>query len=312
MAFQEVFDRRLAHAEFKRSEEERPLKQIFGVGEMKIPAFNDRIERKYQIGISENEVAGFWRDLRSILGPYGLAPAQEITSVGSVYFDNKDCDLLRYSLFGRLMIVRVRTYEMFGRLPKPITDFWVEVKTAVGERSKKRRIRLTKSALLEFLEGRDAEEAVFEYNENGAGRDVIGDLYRETQETVVTMGLNPILLVLCKRVAFQGKGERLSIDWDIQYHHVSNDIFDNDSWKYLAEKPAGKADKVILETKYVEGDVPVWFGELQRRYPIWRREFLKPVEGMGFLFKGPLKHHKEADTFIRMIESYLANSQPLG
>jgi len=312
MAFQEVFDRCLAGAELKCSKEERPLKQIFGVGEMNIPAFNDRIERKYQIGISENEVAGFWRDLRSILGPYGLAPVQDITSVGSVYFDNKDCDLLRYSLFGRLMIVRVRTYEMFGRLPKPITDFWVEVKTAVGERRKKRRIRLTKSALLEFLEGRDAEEAVFEYNENGAGRDVIGDLYRETQETVLTMGLKPILMVLCKRVAFQGKGERLSIDWDIQYHHVSNDIFDNDSWKYLAEKPAGKADKVILETKYVEGDVPVWFGELQRRYPIWRREFLKPVEGMGFLFKGPLKQHKEADTFVRMTESYLANSQPLG
>jgi hypothetical protein len=280
--------------------------------EMKVPAFNDRIERKYQIGIGENEVAGFWRDLRSILGPYGLAPVQEITSVGSVYFDNKDCDLLRYSLFGRLMIVRVRTYEMFGRLPKPITDFWVEVKTAVGERRKKRRIRLTKSALLEFLEGRDAGESVFDYNGNGARRDIIGDLYRETQETVLTMGLKPILLVICKRVAFQGNGERLSIDWDVQYHQVSSDIFDNESWKYLVENPAGTADKVILETKYVEDGVPVWFGELQRRYPIWRREFLKPVEGMGFLFKGPLKQHKEADTFVSMIDSYLANGQPLG
>jgi hypothetical protein len=280
--------------------------------EMKVPAFNDRIERKYQIGIGENEVAGFWRDLRSILGPYGLAPVQEITSVGSVYFDNKDCDLLRYSLFGRLMIVRVRTYEMFGRLPKPITDFWVEVKTAVGERRKKRRIRLTKSALLEFLEGRDAGESVFDYNGNGARRDIIGDLYRETQETVLTMGLKPILLVICKRVAFQGNGERLSIDWDVQYHQVSSDIFDNESWKYLVENPAGRADKVILETKYVEDGVPVWFGELQRRYPIWRREFLKPVEGMGFLFKGPLKQHKEADTFVSMIDSYLANGQPLG
>jgi VTC domain len=297
MAFQEVIDRCMAHSELECSAEERPLKRIFGVGEMNIPAFNDRIERKYQIGISEYEVAGFWRDLRSILGPYGLAPVQDITSVGSVYFDNKDCDLLRYSLF--------------GRLPKPITDFWIEVKTAVGERRKKRRIRLTKSALLELLDGRDAGEIVFECNENGAGRDVIGDLYRETQETVLTMALKPILLVLCKRVAFQGRGERLSIDWDVQYHHVSNDIFDNDSWKYLAEKPAGKADKVILETKYVEGDVPVWFGELQRRYPIWRREFLKPVEGMGFLFKGPLRQHKEADTFLRMTESYLANSHPL-
>jgi len=312
MTFQEVFDRRLAHAELECSAEETLPKWILRMREMKVPAFNDRIERKYQIGISENEVAGFWRDLRSVLGPYGLAPVQEITSVGSVYFDNKDCDLLRYSLFGRLMILRVRTYEMFGRLPKPMTDFWVEVKTAVGERRKKRRIRLRRSELLEFLDGRDAGETVFECNKNGAGRDVIGDLYRETQETVLTMGLQPGLLVLCKRVAFQGKGERLSIDWDVQYHHVSSDIFDKDSWKYLVEEPAGKAGKVILETKYVEGGGPVWFSELKRRYHIWRREFLKPVEGMGFLFKGPLKQHKEADTFVPMIGSYLANSQPLG
>ena len=279
---------------------------------MKTPAFNDRIERKYQIGITESEVAGFWRDLRSFLRPYGLAPLQEITSVGSVYFDNKDCDLLRYSLFGRLMVVRVRTYEMFGRLPKPITDFWVEVKTAIGERRRKRRLRLTKTALVEFLEGRDAGETVFECNKNGVGRNVIADLYRETQETVFTMGLKPILMVLCKRVAFQGKGERLSIDWDVQYHHVTNEIFNHDSWKYLVEKPAGKSDKVILETKYLDCEVPAWFIELQRTYPIWRREFLKPVEGMGFLFRGPLKQHKEADTFVPMIESCLANSQPLG
>jgi hypothetical protein len=131
-----VFDRRLAQAELERSAEETLLGGFSG-REMKVPAFNDRIERKYQIGISEYEVAGFWRDLRSVLRPYGLVPAQEITSVGSVYFDNKDFDLLRYSLFGRLMIVRVRTYEMFGRLPKSITEFWVEVKTAVGERRKK-------------------------------------------------------------------------------------------------------------------------------------------------------------------------------
>lgn len=279
---------------------------------MNIPAFNDRIERKYQIRIGENEVAGLWRDLRSFLSPYGFAPVQEITSVGSVYFDNKDCDLLRYSLFGRLMIVRVRTYEMFGRLPKPITNFWVEVKTAAQERRRKRRIRLKKSELLEFLEGREAGESVYEGNKTVAGRDVIGPLYRETQETVLTMGLKPILLVLCKRVAFQSNGERLSIDWDVQYHRVSYEIFDKESWKDIVEEPAGKSSKVILETKCLESGDPVWFGELQHRYPIRRSEFLKPVEGMGFLFKGPLKQHVQAETFVRMIENYLANSHPLG
>ena len=275
---------------------------------MKKPFFNDRIEKKYQVGISESEVANLWLDLRSFLGPYGLAPVQEITSVGSVYFDNKDCDLLRYSLFGRLMLVRVRTYEIYGRPPKPITKYWVEVKTAAGDRRKKKRFPLTKSTLLEFLEGRDAGESVFDYNSNCAERDVLRDLYRETQETVLTFGLKPVLLVIYKRVAFQSEVERLSIDWDVQYHYVTN-VFDYSSWKYLVEEPAGKGDKVILEMKYLRGGGPAWFSELQRRYPIREREYLKPIEGMGFLFQGSLKQHKEANSFRRMIDAYMASSR---
>jgi hypothetical protein len=271
--------------------------------------FNDRIEKKYQVGISESEVAGLWRDLSSFLGPHGLAPVQEITSVGSVYFDNKDCDLLRYSLLGRLMLVRIRTYEIYGRLPEPISEYWVEVKTAADERRKKKRFRLTKSALLEFLEGRDAGESVFDYNRHDAEWELIGDLYRHTQETVLTLGLKPILLVIYKRVAFQSEVERLCIDWDVQYHYVTKDFFDYDSWKYLVEKPTGRGGKVILELKYLQGAVPAWFSELQRRYPIWNREYLKPVEGMGFLFEGPLKHHKEANSFLGMIGAYMTNSQ---
>lgn len=272
-------------------------------------SFNDRIEKKYQVGISESEVAGLWRDLRSFLGSYGLAPVQEITSVGSVYFDNKDCDLLRYSLFGRLMLIRLRCYEMYGRPPEPITEYWVEVKTAADERRKKRRFRLTKSALLEFLEGREAGENVFDYNKDNADRDVVRDLYRETQETILTMGLKPLILVIYKRIAFQNEVERLSIDWDLQYYYATKDILEADSWKYLAEPPAGKSDTVIMEVKYLEGGIPDWFSELQRRYPIWKREYLKTLEGMGLLFQGPLKHHREANFFLPRIDDYLANSQ---
>ena len=231
--------------------------------------------------------------------------------MASVYFDNKDCDLLRYSLFGRLMLVRLRSYETYGRPPGPITEYWVEVKTAADERRKKRRFRLTKGALLEFLEARDAGESVIDCNGHIAEADLIRDLYRDTQETVFTMGLQPILLVVYKRVAFQNENERLSIDWDVQYHYVTNDVLDYDSWKYLVEKPAGKSDRVILEMKYLHGGVPGWFHELQQRHPIQRREYLKPIEGMGFLFQGPLRHHKEANYFLPIIEAYMGHSQRL-
>jgi len=110
---------------------------------MTFPVFKDRIEKKYQLGVDESHVADLWREMTLFLAPYGLAPVQEITSVGSVYFDNKDYDLLHYSLLGRLMLVRIRAYELYGRPPEPIKEYWVEVKTAQGERRTKRRFRLT-------------------------------------------------------------------------------------------------------------------------------------------------------------------------
>ena len=274
---------------------------------MKVPAFNDRVEKKFQIAIEENEVASLWRDLGSVLRPHGLEPVQEITSVGSVYFDNKDFDLLRFSLLGHLMLFRTRAYELYGRAPGPISEYWVEVKTAQGARRKKRRFPLTKNALFEFLEGREFSAAPNDHIPRTGEPDL--ECYRQSQETMVTMGLSPILLVTCKRVAFQGESARLSIDWDVEYHGAAIDIYDFDSWKYLTQLSAGRAGKVILELKCLSDErAPLWFSELQQRYPIWEREYLKPVEGMGFLFQGPLKHHKDANYFLPLINAYMENS----
>jgi hypothetical protein len=275
---------------------------------MHVPAFNDRIEIKFHLGIDEKEVAALWSDLRSFLQPYGLQPVQEITSVGSVYFDNKDCDLLRFNLFGHLMLFRTRAYELYGQPPEPISQYWVEVKTAQGARRKKRRFPLDKAALFKFLVGREIDQAPSDIDPQMGAAEFV-DLYHQSQETVLTMGLNPLLLVLCKRVAFQGETVRLSIDWDVEYYHATTSIYDSSSWKYLTGPSAGKAGKVILELKYLVGEgVPTWFSGLQQRYPIRQREYLKPVEGMQFLFKGPLRQHKEAQYFLRLINAYMESS----
>ena len=276
---------------------------------MKVPAFNDRVERKYQIGIHESEVAGLWRELTAVLKPFGLDPVQQITSVGSVYFDNKDCDLLRFSLLGHLMIFRTRAYETFGQVPEPIKEYWIEVKTAQGIRRKKKRFPLVKSELVNFL----SRESFAESSTNGHSpllhTNFDSELYRESRETLLTMGLQPILLVTYKRVAFQGPTDRLSIDWDVRYYPARADVYDYHSWKYLSEPAAGGAEKVILEIKCLADDgLPVWLSEMKRRYPIWEREYLKPVEGMGFLFRGPLRNHGQAGFFLPHIDAYMANS----
>jgi len=275
---------------------------------MNAPAFNDRIEKKFQIDVDEKEVAVLWRDLSLVLAPHGLQPVQEVTAVGSVYFDNKDCDLLRLSLFGHLMLFRTRAYEFYGRFPDPISQYWIELKTAYGPRRKKRRFPLSKAGLYEFLSVRDFDPTVSGNECDNCDREYI-EMYRQAQETLVTMGLSPIILVLCKRVAFQSATERISIDWDVEYHYATSHIYEFSSWKYLGVPPAGRAGKVILELKYLgDNGIPSWFSSLRQRYPIREREYLKPIEGMGYLFRGPLKHHHQADYFLPLIDAYMKNS----
>ena len=281
---------------------------------MKGPIYQDRIERNYQVGVSQDGVAGLWRELSEYLPKYGLHPIYEITCVGTVYFDNRDYDLTRFTVLnrGRRLLVRLRTYENYGESPKPISDYWMEVKIRVNDRWRKKRFRLNRADLPEFLEGRDAGQSVLDYNQNGADPDVVRNLYRETQEIVLTMGLKPIFLLTYKRMAFQNEIERLCLDWDIQYYHVGANVYSYDSWKYPVEEPAGKSDKTILEIKYPQGSPPAWIADLEKRYPIRETGFLKFVEGMGFLFQGPLKYHREADSFLQFIETYGGESRPLG
>lgn len=281
---------------------------------MKGPIYQDRIERNYQVGVSQDGVAGLWRELSEYLPTYGLHPIYEITCVGTVYFDNKDYDLTRYTVLNRdrRMLVRLRTYENYGRSPEPISDYWVEIKIREKEQWRKKRFRLHRADLPSFLQGRDAGQSVLDYDQSGVDPEVVGNLYRETQEIVLTMGLKPIFLLTYKRIAFQNEIERLCLDWDIQYYHVGANVYSYDSWKYPVQEPAGKSDKTILELKYPHGRLPTWIADLERRYPIWETGFLKFVEGMGFLFQGPLKSQREADSFLRLIEAYGGESRPLG
>ncbi|MFQ5887575.1 MAG: VTC domain-containing protein, partial [Candidatus Hydrothermarchaeales archaeon] len=196
---------------------------------------------------------------------------------------------------------------------EPISDYWIEVKIRKEERRRKKRFMVKRDALLDFLGGKDVGEKILSYNQENADPEVIRSLYRETQETILTLGLRPIFLVTYKRVAFQNGSERLSLDWDIQYYRVGTNVYSYDSWKYLVERPAGKAKKTFLEFKYPQGGLPEWIAELQRRYPIWERNYSKFVGGMWFLFQGQLSYDREADSFLQMIETYRGDCKlPLG
>ena len=278
------------------------------------PIYIDRVERKYLVDVDEEAMSGFFRDLTSFLAPYGLDPVQEITNVGTCYFDNRDYDLLRYILLIRRchILVRLRAYEYYDRPPEPISEYWMEVKLRDGDRRRKKRFRLKKLTLRDFLNGQDVVEKVIEENLDEADPETIRKLFLETRETFFTWGLRPTLFVNYKRIAFQSRNERLSLDWDIQYYPTDDNVYSHDSWKYPVEPVAGKAKKIVMELKYPEGTIPAWIAQLERKYPITERNYVKPVDGMGFLFEGPLRAHSEAESFSRMVNAYKSETQPLG
>ena len=278
------------------------------------PNFQERLERNYDAGVRQEHVAGFWRELCELLPRYGLRPTNEITSVGSVYFDNRDFDLTRYTVLNpaRRMLIRLRAYENYGEPPAKISDYWVEIKTTGKSRWRKKRFRLPRTDLADFLDGKDISKRVLEDNHNTVDREIIKKLYTEIQELIITMGLKPCFLLTYKRLAFQNDLERISLDWDMQYYHVGAEVFAYDSWKYPVNDPAGKSQKTILELKYPRGTYPPWISELERKHNIRESGFLKFVEGMGCLMRGPLKGHRVADYFLRLIEAYGGESRPLG
>ena len=278
------------------------------------PNYQDRIERNYEVDINQNDVASLWRELGEFFPKYGLYPIKEITGIGTVYFDNRDYDLTRYTVLNpaRRMLVRLRTYETFGESPKPISNYWMEVKTSIMGQWRKKRFRLNRADLAGFLEGREVTQGILEDSENGEDSEVIRILYREIQELILTMGLRPFFLLTYKRLALQNDVERVSVDWDNRYYSVGTGVYSYDSWKYPVEEPAGKSNKTILELKYPRGNQPTWIADLEQGYKIQETGFLKFVEGMGCLFRGPLKNHSEADYFLRLIKAYGGESRPLG
>jgi SPX domain protein involved in polyphosphate accumulation len=279
------------------------------------PVYQDRIERNYELGVGPGGVGAMWQELSGFFGRFGLNSRYEITGVGTVYFDNRDYDLMRYTILNpaRRMLVRLRAYENYGELPTPISYYWFEIKTKGVNQWIKKRVRVHREDLPGFLNGTVPSTDDPPYHSNGAGTQGVLNFDREIQELVHTMGLKPFFLITYKRLAYENdNGERVSLDWDLRYYHVGEEIYAYDSWKYPIVDPIGVSQKTILELKYPRGTVPTWIGALQKNFNVQETGFLKFVEGMGFLFRGPLAEHQEAKYFLRLIDAYGGEGRPLG
>ena len=273
-------------------------------------AYIDRLERKYQVGIDQNDLPAFWRDVGRYAPLYEFTPGQQVTWVSSVYFENKEFDLLRLgflSIHGGIH-VRLRTYEYECHPSRPILNYWLEMKTRKDQARKKRRLKMQREALAAFLEGKDIGGRILEDDLDSADPEMARRFYQEIRETILKLDLKPTLLVTYKRVAFQNETERLSIDWDMRFYHIGLHIHRYPSLKDIATTLGEKVDTVVLELKYPQGAFPAWVENLKRSYPIWeRRYYSKFKDGMHCLFPQIFKRYAESNCFLQMIRAHTEN-----
>lgn len=268
------------------------------------PIYLERMERKFEVGISKETLPALWADLSRYIPLHEFIPGQQITYNSTIYFDSEDCFLLRRGLLNRYdhFRIRARKYE-YDSTSSPGT-YWLELKMRKEDIRRKQRLELEGRDLQGLLEGKEIGGRVLDYNHAHADSEVCGQVYREIQDIIITKGLKPFLLVSYKRVAFENREERLSIDWDIRYYHVGSPVFSSKCLKDFPDRPAGYDAAMVLELKYT-GEIPSWMSDLQGKYPIWYRStFSKLDRGMKALLEGPLKARGDSGFLLELMHAH--------
>lgn len=261
----------------------------------------ERTEMKFEVAMTAEELPALWRDIARHIPMHEYVPGRWTTHNNTLYFDSPDCRLLKDGLVNRFdhLRIRARKYEYEPALEDGSQDYWLELKRREGEIRRKERFLLRRQDLEGLLAGDPCGEGVLERNR---GQLDLLTVYRDIQQLVLDLRLEPFTLASYNRVAFEGPGVRLSVDWDIRYHAADRSTLRVDRLKDLPD-PAGRESTAVLELKYI-GEVPLWLAELQAAYPIaYRTSFSKCDRGTKALLQGPLRVRPDASLLLQMLES---------
>jgi len=265
----------------------------------------ERTELKFTVGLAPSALPDLWRDIGRHIARHEYVPGHPITHNNTLYFDSDDCRLLKDGLLNRFdhLRIRARKYEYDTPLSEGAHDYYLELKRRQGEIRRKERLLLERSELEALMAGKACSDSVLARNRGEIEPDACAALYREIQRLVTEHGLKPFTLASYRRVAFESRTERLSIDWDIRYHPANASILRVPSLKDLPESPAGREDTVVMELKYT-GELPGWLEGLRRTYPITdRTSFSKCDRGTRALLQGPLRARPDAPALLAMLDT---------
>lgn len=231
-----------------------------------------RKEKKYLITAEQCAAIKAGLAGRMELDAYG------VTRIDSLYLDTPDRSLICRSLEKPLYKekLRIRSYGAFSESKVVFIELKKKYKGIVY----KRRVRMSKAGLDEYLNGMPYEEVQRRYPIPGANpeSDLAAGKVQIARELDAFFrryeGLEPSMVISCLREAWAPTNpndddcvDRITFDEDISYV----DLYENGS---AARRPVTGKGQVVMEIKCA-GGYPVWLCELLSSVGAYPRSFSK-------------------------------------
>jgi hypothetical protein len=190
----------------------------------------------------------------------------DISFVKSVYLDS-DCWRAYYDHKNRKkkrFKVRIRKYGINGK------KYFVELKEKVNGITHKRRFKIKKKWIEEFLNGEDIFPKLQKYNNKIACCQLL-DIYDAIKGKIESCRLKPVIQIEYQRESFEDVNKIVRITFD---RNLRFEAFENSFMKPVREFHIYPLNGIIMETKTIRKR-PDWLKVLISEYGLKKQSFSK-------------------------------------
>lgn len=251
--------------------------------------YNNRIEDKYIIDKSDMDKVV--NEIEDHLKPDYPDKSTDYTMISSTYLDSADLKFLRHDLTSEPIRykMRVRSYGPNGQWDP---DKFLEVKYREGDVRKKARIKIDLAAYTEVIGGNAVPIKTKKLNKDMSDSEY--EAATSLIEECASGGVSPSVKVTYKRIAYQGKGVRTTIDVNLQVDDYAiakqydpDQLMKSGKWDELANiAKKYTSNRAVWEVKYSETrDDPQWIQDLTSKYMIGDIGFSKYLWALWTVLK---------------------------
>lgn len=232
-----------------------------------------RFEDKYLIKLSQ--IKGMCSIIEQHLKPSYPDKGVKFTFIKSTYLDSDTAIFYRTHLDRKdhRIKLRIRSYG-----PDGVWDnrYFLEIKEKIDSETHKARMELDPINLKNIYDGKKIKitKVLIDINKGSVSLAEVSDLMNRVNEVLTDYRIRPVLSVTYKRLAYQDKDTRITIDQDITYKNegylnmvkllkVAN-LIDFDRAQKYGKKYKASTD-AVLEVKHQGSKIPEWVEKMLDR-----------------------------------------------